>query len=130
MGFILAIFGLVTLFMSSSVIFDLFGIREKEGNYILFIVLANFFCAFIYLYASYCFFKKDKRATVALLIAVGILVVAYIGMVIHIQSGKPFETKTIKAMLFRTCLTMLFVAISWYQLNRINFKVPDANDGV
>jgi hypothetical protein len=27
-------FGLLTLFLSSSVIFDLFGIRAKEGDYI------------------------------------------------------------------------------------------------
>ena len=35
---ILAGFGLLTLFLSTSVIFDLFGIRAKEGNYVLFIV--------------------------------------------------------------------------------------------
>ncbi|HRA60413.1 MAG TPA: hypothetical protein PLG30_12425 [Bacteroidia bacterium] len=35
---VLSIFGLLILFLSSSVIFDLFGIREKEGNYVLFIV--------------------------------------------------------------------------------------------
>ena len=39
---ILTLFALITLFMSSSVIFDLFGIREKEGNYVLFIVITNF----------------------------------------------------------------------------------------
>jgi hypothetical protein len=31
-------FGLLTLFLSTSVIFDLFGIRAKEGNYVLFVV--------------------------------------------------------------------------------------------
>jgi hypothetical protein len=31
---LLAAFGLLTLFLSSSVIFDLFGIRAKEGNFV------------------------------------------------------------------------------------------------
>lgn len=31
-------FGLLTLFLSTSVIFDLFGVRAKEGNYVLFVV--------------------------------------------------------------------------------------------
>jgi hypothetical protein len=39
--------------MSGSVIFDLFGIREKEGNYVLFIVLANFIAGFFYLLSAY-----------------------------------------------------------------------------
>ena len=34
-------FGLLTLFLSSSVIFDLFDIRSKEGNYVLFVVWSN-----------------------------------------------------------------------------------------
>jgi len=34
---VLAVFGLVTLFLSSSVIFDLFGVRAIEGNYVLFV---------------------------------------------------------------------------------------------
>ena len=35
---VLGAFGMLTLFMSSSVIFDLFNIRVHEGNYVLFIV--------------------------------------------------------------------------------------------
>ena len=31
-------FGLLTLFLSASVIFDLFNIRVREGNYVLFLV--------------------------------------------------------------------------------------------
>ena len=43
---ILTAFGLLTLFLSTSVIFDLFGIRAKEGNYVHFVVWANSFVAF------------------------------------------------------------------------------------
>jgi hypothetical protein len=33
---VLAVFGLVTLFLGCSVIIDLSGVRAKEGNYVLF----------------------------------------------------------------------------------------------
>ncbi len=59
-GFIIALFGVVTLFMSTSVIFGLFKIREKEGNYVLFVVVANFICAFLYVAAAYGFFLTAK----------------------------------------------------------------------
>jgi len=67
MAIILVAFGLLTLFLSSSVIFDLFGIREKEGNYVLLVVWANFFSSLLYLFSAYGFIKtkkwtKDKSA--------------------------------------------------------------------
>jgi hypothetical protein len=43
---IITLFALITLFMSTSVIFDLFGIRAKEGNYVLFVVISNFIAGF------------------------------------------------------------------------------------
>lgn len=59
-AFLLAAFGLLTLFLSASVIFDLFGIRAKEGNYVLFIVWANFISSIIYLIASYGIIKSKS----------------------------------------------------------------------
>ncbi|HNO55047.1 MAG TPA: hypothetical protein PKI85_08045, partial [Chitinophagaceae bacterium] len=57
---LLSFFGLVTVFMASSVIFDLFGIREKEGNYVLFIVYTNLICGILYLLAAYTTWTKPK----------------------------------------------------------------------
>ncbi|MEO6813302.1 MAG: hypothetical protein ABI172_05190 [Ginsengibacter sp.] len=123
-GIILAIFGLVTLFMSTSVIFDLFGIREKEGKYVLFIVYANLICSFIYLFASFCLITNNSKATAALFIAAAILLIAYIGLIVYIQMGNAFEIRTVKAMLFRTSLTILYAGISWYFLSRTKLIIP------
>ena len=46
-------FGLLTLFLSTSVIFDLFNIRVREGNYVLFIVWTNFISSLLYLFSVY-----------------------------------------------------------------------------
>lgn len=115
---VLALFGIVTLFMSSSVIFDLFGIRAKEGNYVPFVVWANWLCGFIYLAAAYGFMKSKRWTSVILGIAVLILIVTYIGLFIYIQCGGIYETKTVYAMGFRTGLTILFSSIAYFLINR------------
>ena len=48
---VLLAFGLLTLYLSSSILFDWFDVRAKQGNYVLFIVGINFSCAILYLTA-------------------------------------------------------------------------------
>lgn len=73
---ILAGFGMLTLFLSTSVIFDLFGIRAKEGNYVLFVVWSNFISSILYLFAAYGFIKNKKWTTSLLGISTLILITA------------------------------------------------------
>lgn len=108
----LILFGLVTLFMSSSIIFDWFDIREKEGNYVGGIVWANLVCAILYLIAAYGIFKNQTWARFPLTISLIILIIAYIGLFIHINNGGLYETKTIGAMAFRIGLTAIFLFIT------------------
>jgi hypothetical protein len=115
---ILAGFGLLTLFLSSSVIFDWFGIRAKEGNYVLFIVWANFISSLLYLISAYGFLKIKSWAFKALSVATVILVVALIGLFIHIYSGGIYETKTVFAMLFRISVTIAFTVIAYFSINK------------
>jgi len=49
---ILIAFAMLTLFLSSSVIFDWLGIRAKKGNYVLLVVWANFISSVLYLFAA------------------------------------------------------------------------------
>ena len=117
-AFLLAAFGLLTLFLSASVIFDLFGIRAKEGNYVLFIVWANFISSIIYLIASYGIFKSKKWATTILGISVLILIIAFISFIIYINADGIHETKTIGAMIFRIIITLFFVALAYFTINK------------
>ena len=111
-------FGIITLFMSTSVIFGLFDIREKEGNYVLFVVVANFICAFLYLAGAYGFFKRKRWTTKLMNAAVAVLIIAFIGLAIHIYSGGIYEEKTVKAMMFRTFLSIAFSLISFRYINK------------
>ena len=115
---ILAGFGLLTLFLSSSVIFDWFGIRTKEGNYVLFVVWANFINSLLYLISAYGFLKIKNWTFKPLSVATVILVVALIGLFIHIYSGGIYETKTVFAMLFRISVTIAFTVIAYFSINK------------
>lgn len=121
---ILFIFGLATLFLSSSVIFDLFGIRAKEGNYVLFVVWANFISSILYLFAAYGFIKNNKWATKLLSISAIVLITAFIGLFIHINSGSIYETKTIGAMTFRITVTIVFAVLAYFTITKSNKLKP------
>lgn len=113
-------FGAISVFMTLSVIFDWFGIREKEGNYVLFIVYANLICGFIYLYAAYINWKKQPYSLYSLAIATIILIVAFIALQVYAYNGGIHEVKTIKAMLFRVVFTTFMTVISFFVLKKSN----------
>lgn len=115
---ILAAFGFLTLFLSTSLIFDLFSIRAKQGNYVQIVVWANFISSFFYLFAAYGFVGNRKWTSKLLGISSALLIVAFIGFLIHISSGGLYETKTIGAMIFRITLTMVFGLLAYLLINK------------
>ena len=115
---VLAAFGLLTLFLSSSVIFDLFGIRAKEGNYVLFIVWSNFISSILYLISSYGFIASKNWTAKLLGISAIILITAFAGLLIHINTGGIYETKTIGAMIFRISVTLVFTILAYYTITK------------
>lgn len=119
-GTIIGTFALLTLFMSTSVIFDLFGIRAKEGNYVLFIVIANFLAGFTYLAAAYGFFTSKKWTSFLLASTFIALLISFIALLIYANAGGLYETKTIKAMVFRMSFTAVLSISSYLLINRKN----------
>ncbi len=111
--FILTAFALLTLFLSSSVIFDWFGIRAKEGNYVPFVVWANFISSWLYLLAAYGFIKLKKWTPKPLIVSIFILVIALVGFYVHINNDGLYETKTVGALFFRTGLTFVFAIMAY-----------------
>lgn len=107
------LFALVTLFMSTSVIYDLFGIRAKEGNYVPFIVWSNHICGFLYVFSAYGLFFSKPWTTRILLIVSTILLLSFAVLIWHINTGGVYEQRTFLAMLFRIGMTLLFATLSW-----------------
>ncbi len=110
---LITLFALITLFMSGSVIFNVFGIREMEGNYVLIVVWGNFIASIIYLISAYVLFKEYKWSAKLLFSAVLLLILAFVGFYIHIHNGGLFEEKTIKALIFRILFTLLFTFFAY-----------------
>lgn len=115
---LLSFFGLVTVFMASSVIFDLFGIREKEGNYVLFIVYTNLICGILYLLAAYTTWTKPKLSFKSLLFSLSLLIIAFVAFLLYIQNGGIHEEKTVNAMIFRIVFTGLMTGIGWLSIKK------------
>lgn len=116
LAFVLAAFGLLTLFLSSSIIFNLFGIRAKEGNYVLFVVWANFVSSLLYLSAVFGFIKARKWTVQPLAISALVLILTFIGFLIHVKTGGKYETKTMGAMIFRITITLIFTFFAYFTI--------------
>ncbi|MBZ0201902.1 MAG: hypothetical protein IT281_04775 [Ignavibacteria bacterium] len=123
----ITLFALITLFMSGSVIFDLFGIRVQEGNYVLFVVVLNFICGFLYLTSAYGLFTQKRWTTSFLITSTVVLILSFIGLLIHINSGGAYEVSTIKALLFRISLTAIFTGISWFGISKTSTNEINEN---
>jgi hypothetical protein len=106
-------FTLLTLFLSSSIIFDWFSIRAKEGNYVLFVVWANLISSFLYLFSIYGIINLKKWSINPLLVAILILILAVVGLFIHINLGGIYETRTVGALFFRITVTLIFTILTY-----------------
>ncbi len=115
---LLSAFGLLTLFLSTSVLFDLFGIREREGQYVLFVVWANFITSLLYLSAVFGLLKGKAWSSTLLGISTLLLVAAFIGLKIHAGLGGAYETKTIGALLFRISVSLGFTISTYFLLTK------------
>ena len=122
-AFVLFAFALLTLFLSSSVIFDWFGIRAMEGNYVPFIVWANFISSIIYLRAVFGFVTARPWTWKILGSSLVLLIFATIALQIYINSGGIYELKTPKAMIFRSAVTAIFTLAAYLLINKTNKEI-------
>lgn len=111
-------FGFLTLFLSTSVILDLFGMRAKEGNFVLFVVWANFIASIFYLFAGYGLLKNKKWTTLLLAVSTIVLIIAFIKLLLYVNDGGIYETKTIGAMIFRIAVTLAFTIFANFTIKK------------
>ncbi|MGO3183611.1 MAG: hypothetical protein ACTIJ9_12350 [Aequorivita sp.] len=104
---VLIVFALVTIFMSTAVLFDLFNILAKVGNYIPFVVKTNLTAGFLYLLAAYGFINANKWAFWAMLSVALLLFYALTLSYVHIHTGGLFESRTIVALIIRILFTLV-----------------------
>ena len=115
---VLTAFGLLTLYLTSSIIFDLFGMREKQGNYVMFVIGANFICAWIYLVAAYALLRKKKWTTKLLATAVLILILTFIAFQIYINNGGIHKADTTSALIFRAAVSVIAMVMAYFTIGK------------
>tara|TARA_R110000764_G_scaffold239973_2_gene341164 strand:- start:110003 stop:110395 length:393 start_codon:yes stop_codon:yes gene_type:complete len=109
----LILFTTITLFLSTSILLDILGIREQQGHYVPLVIWSNFLCGCLYILSIIGLFTHKKWSIVPMVLALFILVGAFFGLYIHIMDGGLYEDKTIMALFFRITLT-LFLAFGTY----------------
>jgi hypothetical protein len=117
---LLILIGAISVFMTLSIIFDVFGIREKEGNYVMFIVVANLICGVLYLFAAINNWINLAYSFYSLVVASLLLIVVFIFLGMYISNGGIHETKTVNAMTFRTVFTLVMTFLSYKMIKKEN----------
>lgn len=115
-------FGGLTVFLTSSVLLDLFGIRQKEGNFVPFIVWINLVSGIAYIVSAVGIIKNAKWSFPLLLMNVVLLVVGIVALYFHIQAGGLYKIETVKGMVFRVVSTSLTTYAAYYLINKQSNK--------
>ena len=116
LGLVIIAFGALTLFLSTSVLLDLFGIRERESPYVPAVVVANLIASLLYLPAGVGLLMKRRWTARLLAMAVVVLLVGAVFLALHIAAGSEYRTATIGALTFRTLLTSAFFLLARWAL--------------
>lgn len=116
LGLVNIAFGALTLFLSTSVLLDLFGIREHESPYVPAVVVANLIASLLYLPTGVGLLMKHRWPAQLLAMAVAVLLVGAVFLALHIAAGGEYRTATIGALTFRTLLTAAFYLIARWSL--------------
>ena len=117
--FLLA-FGVLTLFLSTTVILDLVGMREKQGNYVSFVIWVNFFCGLAYVTSAYGFLKQKEWTSKLLGFVFVALVVTFISFYFYVENGGVHKQDTFGALIFRTSITIILFLLAKYTINNKN----------
>jgi len=115
---VIAIFGFLTLFLTTTIILDLVGMREKNIGYTPFVIWVNFFCAWAYLVAAYGFLKSKEWTAKLLAVAMFVLIITYFAFTSYVNEGGTHKEDTFGALLFRLGVTTVFALIAYFTINK------------
>lgn len=114
----LILFGLYNLFTATSFLFFSPEFKKLEGNFIYFRIFVNLLSAIIYLFGSFGFFKEKEWTITFLFFSTLILVVSFIGLLIHVIKGGSYDENIIMSITLRTFITTAFTGIAWKYLSK------------
>ncbi len=101
------LFGIATIKAGGDVLFFSAQAKADAGNYVLFVLWANFIAGFFYILCAAAILLRPALAfSVASFIAVATVVV-FAALGLHILSGGAYEMRTVMAMVFRAAIWII-----------------------
>ncbi|WP_380752128.1 hypothetical protein [Salinimicrobium flavum] len=120
LSLVAVIFGLVTIFASSSVLFGYSDVLEKEGNFPSFILWVNLLTGPLYLLAAAGLFYS-KRWTLPVLTGILLLLIVNLGfLILLITTGQDYELETLGAIAVRIALTSV---LTFFAFNKSTINI-------
>ena len=111
------VFGVATIKAGGDVLFFNAQAKASAGNYVLFVLWANFIAGFLYVICAAAILLRPAMAfSVAAFIAVATAVV-FAALGLHIASGGAYEMRTVMAMVFRTTIWVV-IAFVLFKMDR------------
>lgn len=95
---IAVVFGLLTIKSGGTVLFVDGEARQQAGNYVPFVLWFNFLAGFAYLTAGIGLWKKQRWAAWLAIMIAAASVLVFVLLGLHINSGGPYEMRTVIAM--------------------------------
>lgn len=115
---ILTAFGLLTLFLTTTILLDLLGMREKNEGFTPFVIWVNLISGIIYIVSAYGFLKSKSWTPKLLVLSLLLLIGAFIAFNIHINNGGIHKNDTFGALIFRISITAVFALIAYFTITK------------
>lgn len=105
------VFGVATIKAGGDVLFFSEQARSAAGNYVPFVLWANFIGGFLYVAAGLLIFLNSTQALRLSAFIAAMTVAVLVALGIHIAVGGAYEMRTLAAMVFRSAIWVAIALI-------------------
>ncbi len=103
------VFGVATIKAGGDVLFFSEQALSAAGDYVPFVLWANFIGGFLYVTAGLLIFLNSSQALRLSVLIAAMTAVVLLALLVHIAVGGAYETRTLAAMVFRS---VIWIAIA------------------
>ncbi|MHB2169522.1 hypothetical protein [Alsobacter sp. R-9] len=120
-GIFAVVFGLLTLFSGGTALFGGPEARDAVGKAVPFVLWFNFLAGFAYVFAGFVVLKDHPTAARLSLAIFFATLLVFLAFLVHVISGRPYEVRTVFAMILR-CAVWLGISLAvWPRLKSGRF---------
>ncbi len=112
------IFGGLSIKSGGLVLFTTGEFHQQQGNFVPFVVWANFLGGFVYIIAAIGLFRLKRWAGYLAYLITIMTIVVYVLFAGHVIGGGLYEMQTVVAMAIRTTLWVAISLLAYSQITR------------